>query len=90
MSVNIEKVNLTDLVIHLWYNAVPEDNVRNLLNPILLDENEIKKILDTTKKFDYLCGRALKVDLSGSTVDPKRYNSFGYMQNFEEIVQHLS
>ncbi len=73
MSINITKYR-KPAVLAALYNA---SKTQGLLSSLAtrMTEKEAKAILDRgTTKFDYLNGRIMKVDLSGSAFDPWLYD----------------
>lgn len=86
----VQSVEFLDaLVTALWYNATNgEDSVWSLLTSVP-DAAEIRRVLATTKRFDYLSGRAIKIDFSRYPFDAKQYDGFGYKQSFKEVFETL-
>ena len=82
---------LERFIVALWHNAQPPDTVWSLLTPqpVEPDLAEIRRILASTRKFDYLSGRALKLDFSRGDANSARYDAFKYMLSYEEVKKSI-
>lgn len=76
--VNISGIPKDVLIEEMWKNQIP-------ITTSLFEKEKV----DYTKYIDYLCGRAIKADISGNACDPRLYDRDAGFGTFSKIVLKL-
>jgi hypothetical protein len=83
---DIDKVKLLEA---LWHKQKPAAFFTfNLVPPPSFDEKGAKQAV--TKYIDYFCGRCIKTNLSGDTVDPFLFDRDAGEGAFQSMVDQLA
>lgn len=72
--INLDKYNKADVLAALYNNSHSQGLDTLQFNSTKLTRAEAAELLDNQTYFDYLYGRIMKVNLSGSTLDPYLYD----------------
>ena len=74
MDINLDKYNKADVLAALYNNSQPLGLGHLHYNPAKMTRAQAEELLDDQTYFDYLLGRVMKIDLSGSTLNPVFYD----------------
>lgn len=83
---NIDKAK----VLAALYNATHPQGLGLLhYDPTPMSETEARELLKSQTHFDYLKGRVMKVDLSGSEFDPRLYDRDNYDGAAQDAINKI-
>lgn len=87
--VDISGIEKRDLLKALWMNSNSASFFTlSGTSPPDLSEKDIDKAIEK-RRIDYLCGRVIKMDISGDTVDPWNYDRNNGNGSVQKIVNVL-
>ena len=94
MTVDIRGLDKMDLLEKLWDNQVPAGYFRMFDAPTpMFDVDEALAELTSRGALDmgvdYICGRAIKVDLMGDDVNPRMYDRDAGEGTFARVVSNM-
>jgi hypothetical protein len=88
--IDIKNLNKAEVLMALYNNAKPQGMGFLHFTPEDMTKEEAEEILKSQKRFDYLKGRVMKVNLAENEFDPWLYNRDNGENAAEKIIEKLS
>lgn len=88
-DINISCLDKAEVLAALYNNARPQGLGFLHYTPEDMSTQEAEELLDEQKYFDYLYGRVMKVNLTGSTFDSRLYDRDNGDGAALRAIQHL-
>lgn len=86
---NIKGIDKAKILMVLYNNSHPLGMGFLQYNPEPMTYKEAKQIIKKTKKFDYLYGRVMKIDLSGDELRTYLYNRDNGEGRAEQLIEEI-